>query len=148
VALDKNLSRGVMRMLWRFRHGQDRREADVGALHDLAPVLARLAQKHLCQLSFSAGQALRSIWASKSASVSPACWRSKRIELRLDRSDRDEIAAGAFIDAVEMRAAVEEVLISAFRFQRPIAVMSKNIDISEAAPSQHRGIDHLALAGF
>src|SRR5436309_15996826 len=27
--------------------------------------------------SFNAGQALRSIWASKSASVRPACWRSR-----------------------------------------------------------------------
>ena len=30
--------------------------------------------------------------------------------------------------------------------QRPIAVMSKNIDIRDAAPSHINGVDHLALA--
>ena len=54
--------------------------------------------------------------------------------MRFDRADRDEIAAGTFIDAVEMCAAVEEIL-SRPSTQRPIAVMSKNIDISDAAPS-------------
>src|SRR5690349_24090286 len=43
MALDEHVSRRHVRMLWRFRHGQDRREADVGAFHDLAPVGARFA---------------------------------------------------------------------------------------------------------
>src|SRR5712671_181397 len=34
-------------------------------------------------------------------------------KLRLDRADRDKVAAGAFIDPVEMRAAVEEILLAA-----------------------------------
>src|ERR1700730_1047319 len=49
VAGDENVSGGHVRMLGRFRHGQDRREADVGAFHDLAPFVTRLALEHLCE---------------------------------------------------------------------------------------------------
>ena len=48
--VDEDLARGHVRMLRRFRHGQDRREADVGAFHDRAPFVARLALEHLRQL--------------------------------------------------------------------------------------------------
>ena len=59
----------------------------------------------------------------------------QRVELRFDRADRNEVAAGAFIDAVEMRAAVEEILVAALGPAPASRVMSKNIDISDAAPS-------------
>src|ERR1700682_5282909 len=50
VAGDKNLSRRHVRMVRRFAHGQDRREADVGALHDLAPFVAGLGLEDILQL--------------------------------------------------------------------------------------------------
>jgi hypothetical protein len=71
----------------------------------------------------------------------------QRVKLRLDRADRNEIAASAFIDAVEMRATVEKIPLAAFgpaadcrhveehRHQRGRAV-------------DHRGVHHLALAGL
>ena len=43
MALNENLSRGHVGMIGRFLHGQDRCEADIGALHDLAPVVAGFA---------------------------------------------------------------------------------------------------------
>src|SRR6476660_4326005 len=49
VAADKNLSCRHVRMLGRFAHGQNRREADVGALHDLAPLLAGFGLEHIDQ---------------------------------------------------------------------------------------------------
>ena len=36
----------------------------------------------------------------------------QRVELRFDRADRNEVSTGAFIDAVEMRAAVEKILLA------------------------------------
>src|SRR5216683_229345 len=50
VAADENLSRRHMRMIRRFAHGQDRREADVGALHDLAPFVAGLGLENTFKL--------------------------------------------------------------------------------------------------
>src|ERR1700761_668176 len=46
VAFDKDVSRGHMRVLRRFRHGEDRRKADVGAFHDLGPLGAALALEY------------------------------------------------------------------------------------------------------
>jgi len=39
----------------------------------------------------------------------PRMLAQQRVKLRLDRADRNEVAAGAFINAVEMRATVEEI---------------------------------------
>ena len=131
----------------RFRHGQHRREADVGALHDLAPLVARLALEHLRQLFLQRRPGLAVHLRVEVGVGQAGVLAQQRVELRLDRADRDEVAAGAFIDAVEVRAAVEEVLLAPFgpaadrghveehRHQRCRAVA-------------HRGIDHLALAGF
>src|SRR3546814_17706139 len=46
VALHERAPLHVVRVQRRLREGQDRREADVGALHDLAPLVAGLALEH------------------------------------------------------------------------------------------------------
>src|SRR5437879_12529451 len=50
VAADKNLSCRHVRMFRCFAHGQDRGEADVGALHDLAPLVAGLGLEYILEL--------------------------------------------------------------------------------------------------
>ena len=71
----------------------------------------------------------------------------QRIELWFDRADRNEVGTGAFIDAVEMRAAIQEIAVAPFgpathrrhveehRHQRRRAIA-------------HRGINHLTLPGL
>ena len=147
VALDEDLSRGHVRMLRRFRHGQDRREADVGAFHDLAPVLARLALEHLCQLLLQRRPGLAVHLRVEIGVGEAGVLAQQRVELRLDRADRDEIAAGAFIDAVEMRAAVEEVLVAAFGPAADRGHVEEHRHQRRRAVA-HRGVHHLALAGL
>src|ERR1700733_8358155 len=69
------------------------------------------------------------------------------VKLRFDRPDRNEMAAGALIDAVEMRAAVEEVAPS---LSAPTASGRevKEHRHQRGCTIAHRGVDHLALAGF
>src|ERR1700676_1049626 len=50
VTVDENFSRRHVRVQRGFRHGQDWREADVGAFHDLAPLLAGLGLEDFGQL--------------------------------------------------------------------------------------------------
>src|SRR5256885_1331027 len=69
------------------------------------------------------------------------------VELRLNRTDRNEVAAGAFIDAVEMGAAVEKIAFS------PLGPSARGGHVEEHRHQRccavaHRGIDHLSLAGF
>src|SRR5689334_24748875 len=114
VALDENLACGHVRMLRRFRHGENRREADVGAFHDLAPVRAALALEDPRQFLLQRRPGLAVHLRVEIGIGQPGMLAQESVELRLDRADRDEIAAGAFIDAVEMRAAVQEILVAAF----------------------------------
>lgn len=103
-------------------------------LHDLAPVLARLALEHFGQFSFSNGQALRSICASKSASVRPACWQ-QCVELRA-RSIQSEMKFRRNIHRRRRNARRRrENSGRALRSGGPLRSWPKNIDISEAAPS-------------
>src|SRR6516225_12029785 len=96
-------------MFWRFSHGENRRKADVGALHDLAPFLARLALENLGQrcLQFRPGLAVH--LRVESGIREPGVLAQQSVELRLDRSDQDEIAASALVDPVDMRASIEKI---------------------------------------
>ncbi|OIQ66162.1 hypothetical protein GALL_522720 [mine drainage metagenome] len=97
-----------------FRHGQDRREADVGALHDLAPLVAGPGPEDVGQLLFQ-GRPGRAIHLRVESFVrKTGQLPQQRVELRLDRADRNEFAAGALIDAVEVRSAVEEIALAFF----------------------------------
>src|SRR6266404_5090079 len=99
-------------MAGRFAHGQDWRKAHVGALHDLAPFLARPGLEHVRELLLKLGPRLAihlliEIVARKSGQLP-----QQRVELRFDRADRNEVAARAFVDAVKMCAAVEEIALA------------------------------------
>ena len=70
----------------------------------------------------------------------------QRVELRLDRADRHELAAGAFIDVVEMRAAIEKITLA------PLGPAAHRGHVEEHRHQRgraiaHRGVDHLTLAG-
>ncbi len=67
--LDEGLALDVVRMLGRFGHRQHRREADVGVLHDLAPLVAGLREEHLAQ-------PLLQRWPGRSRSS--RAWRTAR----------------------------------------------------------------------
>src|SRR5262249_8921027 len=91
VTLDENLARRHVRMFRRLRHGEDRREADVGAFHDLAPVRARFALEHLGQLLLQRGPGLAVHLRVEVGVGEISMLAQQRIELRLDRTDRDEV---------------------------------------------------------
>src|SRR5436190_23190241 len=114
VAADENLSRRHVRMLGRFDHGQNRREADVGAFHDLAPLLAGFGLEYLDQFLPERRPCLAIHLRVELGAGKPGMLAQQGIKLRLDRTDRNEVAAGAFKDAVEMRAAVEEIALARF----------------------------------
>src|SRR5664279_3928354 len=107
VAGDKNLARRVMRMIRRLAHGQDRRKADVGTLHDGAPLVARLGLEHVHQFLLERRPCFGVHLLIEAGLRKTGMLPQQRVELRLDRADRNELATRAFIDAVEMRAAVE-----------------------------------------
>ena len=75
--------------------------------------VARLALENFDQRRLQLRPGLAVHLCVESGIREPGMLAQQRVELRLDRSDRDEIAAGAFIDAVEMRAAVKKILITA-----------------------------------
>src|SRR5258708_14930345 len=112
MALDKNVSRRHVRMIRRLFHGQDRREADVGTFHDLAPVVARLGFEDLDQLPLQRWPRLAAQLRIEIALRQPRVLAQQCIKLRLDRADRNEPAAGTFIDAIKMRAAVQKIALA------------------------------------
>ena len=147
VAGDERFARGHVRMLGGFLHGQDRREADVGAFHDLAPFVAALGLEHLDQFFFQRRPGVAIEMRVEAGFRQARALAQQRVELRFDRADRDELAAGAFIDAVKMRAAVEEIGLAL------IGPASRRRHVEEHRHQRrravaHRGVDHLALAGF
>src|SRR5690242_19867089 len=101
-----------MRMLRRLRHGQNRRKADVGAFHDLAPFLSAPGLEDLNQLLLQLWPRLAIQLGIEAVIGQPSMLTQQGIELRFDRSNRNEITAGTFINAVEMRAAVEEITLA------------------------------------
>src|SRR4051812_2779494 len=147
VALDKHLARGHVRMIRRFRHGQDRCEADVGAFHDLAPILARLALEDFRQLFLQRRPCLAVHLRVEIGVGEIGMLAQQRVELRFDRADRNEVAAGAFIDAVEMRAAVEKILVAALG-PAPARAHVEEHRHQRCRAIAHCSVHHLALAGL
>src|SRR6266550_75253 len=99
-------------MVGRYFHGQNRRKAEVGAFHDLAPIVAGLGLEDSRQLLLECGPGLRIHLRIETGVREPRVLAQQRVELRLDRADRNEPAAGALIDAIEMRAAIEEIAVA------------------------------------
>src|SRR6202012_3001431 len=100
---DEYAARGHVRMLRRFTHGQDRREADIGAFHDSAPLLAGLALEDLDQFLAQLWPRLRIHLRVIAGAPQSGMLAQQRVKLRCDGADRDEMAPAACIDAVEMR---------------------------------------------
>src|SRR3954447_18060614 len=101
-------------MMRGLSHGQNRRKADVGAFHDVAPLLARPGFENLEQLLLERGPSLAIHLGIEAVIRQPCKLTQQCIELRLDRANRDEVAAGTFIDTLEMRAAVQEIALATF----------------------------------
>src|ERR1700693_3511088 len=90
VAGDEGLSRRHVRMLGRLLHGQNRRETDVGAFHDLAPLIPRLGLEDVDQSLLERGPRFAihlgvEVGVRKAGQIA-----QQRVELRLDRADRNE----------------------------------------------------------
>src|SRR3546814_2757439 len=80
----------------RFFERQDGREADVGHLHDRAPFVAGLRCEQCGQPILERPPLPRvHLRVEGGVAVEPRLFAQQRIELRLDRSDRDELAVGA-----------------------------------------------------
>src|SRR5438270_517865 len=77
--------------------------------------------------------------------MGPGVLAQQGIKLRLDRTDRNEIAAGAFIDTIEMRAAVEEIALARFGPSARGGHVEEHRHQRRGAVA-HRGIHHLSLA--
>src|ERR1700687_2360404 len=112
VAVNKDLAGRHVRMIGSLAHGQNRREADVAALHDRAPLVAGSGLEDVYQLLFQCGPCLAIHLMIEIGVREARMLMQQRVELRLDRTNRNEFAAGAFVDAVEVRAAVEEIALA------------------------------------
>src|SRR3546814_2698593 len=85
-------------------------------------------------------------WSSDVCS-SDLLFAQQRIELRLDRSDRDELAVGAGVAVVEMGAAVEHVDARCV-LQPPNCLETPGHAGEQRRAVGHRAVDHLTLAGL
>src|SRR5579872_109020 len=147
VAVDEGLSRRHVGMSRGFREGEYRREADIAAFHDAAPFLAGLGLEYvrqfLPQRRPSGALHLGVERLIRQAGELP----KQRVELRFDRSDGNEMATGASIDAVKMRPPIEEI---AFTVLGPAAGRGKieKHRHQRGRAVAHRRIHHLTLAGF
>src|SRR3546814_16575778 len=86
----------------RFFERQDGREADVGHLHDRTPFVAGLRCEQCGQPILERPPLPRvHLRVEGGVAVEPRLFAQQRIELRLERSDRDELAAGAGVAVAE-----------------------------------------------
>src|SRR5476649_1313728 len=90
-------------------HGENRCEADVGAFHDRAPFVARLALEHALEPALELRPRLAIHLRRQRLALQAGLLEQQIVELRLDRADRDELAVLGFVGVVEMRAAVQHV---------------------------------------
>ena len=131
-------------MLWRFQHRQHRREADVAAFHDVAPVVAGLGFEHRGQFLLEArplgGVHLR----AELVGVHAGLFHQFGVELRFDGADADVFVVLGLVGVVEVCAAIEHV--------RAALVLEAVADHGEEHRHQrrravhHRRVDDLALA--
>jgi hypothetical protein len=93
----------------RLEDREHRREADVGAFHERAPLLAGLRAEDLGELRLQCrplgGVHLR----SEGLRIESRLLHEERVELRLDGTDADVFAVGRLVGVVEVRATVEEI---------------------------------------
>ena len=133
-------------MLDRLADAKHRGEADVAALHDSAPLVARLRAEHLRQLRLELRPAVPVLEvALPLGAVEAGLFEQQGVELRLDRADGDVLAVGALVGVVEVGAAVEHVR-AAVVLPHAGAVHADHGRQQERRTVGHRGVDDLALA--
>src|ERR1700722_17006630 len=135
-----------VRMLRGFLHGEHGGEADVGALHDGAPFIARLGAEDVLHPALELRPGLAVHLRRQALALEAGLLEQQGVELRLDRAHRDELAVLCLVGAVEVRAAVQHVGL-AFLFV-PQAGARHAIDAAQQQRRavDHRRVDHLALA--
>src|SRR6266550_1105385 len=104
--IDIGAARLGVRMLRGFLHGEHRGEADVGALHDRAPFVARLAAEDASQPALELRPRLAVHLRRQALALQPGLLEQQLVELRLDRAHRNELAVLGLVGAVEVRPAV------------------------------------------
>src|ERR1700674_4723255 len=90
--LDESSAMLHVRMLGRFFHAEHRREANVAAFHDLAPLVARLRAEQRLQPLLHRRPRLAILLMRQLFALKPRQPEQLRVELRLNRSDRDVLA--------------------------------------------------------
>src|SRR5882757_546751 len=143
--VDIGAARLGVRMLRRLLHGEHGREADVGALHDRAPFIARLGAEDVLHPALELRPRLAVHLSRQALALESGLLQQQRVELRLDRPHRDELAVLGFVGAVEMRAAVQDV---GFAVVVPQTGTRHAVDTAQQQRRaiDHRRVDHLALA--
>ena len=129
-------------------HVEDRRETDVGAVHDGAPLILGLGGDHRGQL-FAEAIPLAAVHLRLEGRVVDArLLQEQGVELRLDRADRDPAAVAALVGVVEVRAAIQQV--RAPTGVRPAAGRLEAVEHrhQRGRAVAHGAVDHLPLAGF
>src|SRR5882672_3241391 len=145
--IDIGAARLGVRMLRGFLHGEHRGEADVGALHDRAPFVARLAAEDASQPALELRPRLAVHLRRQVLALQPGLLEQQLVELRLDRAHRDELAVLGLVGAVEMRAAVQHVGLAVLFVPQAGAGHAVNAAQQQRRAVDHRCVDHLALAG-
>jgi len=107
--LHKALAGHVVRMVRSFRQVEYRRIADIGARHDLVPLVAGLGFDHIGQASPLVGPPFAIVAVHRRSVGQTGFLEQLVMELALDRTDRDELAVRGLVHAVVVGAAVEEV---------------------------------------
>src|SRR5208337_4129121 len=108
--LDESSAMPIVRMARRFIHAEHRRETNVAALHDLAPLVARFAAEQRLQPLLHRGPRLAILLMRQLLALEARQPEQFLVELCLDRSDRDVLAVPGFVNLVIMSARVEDVL--------------------------------------
>ena len=127
-------------MLGGFFQAKDRREADVGAIHDRAPLVTRLGQDQrshpfLQIIPFHRVHLLGEVRIVAKARL----LHQDRIELRLDRTERDVFTIFRFVSVIEVGAAIEQVdpaLVA------PLAIAQEGIGHGR---EDRRAVDHCTI---
>ena len=144
--VDIGAARLGVRMLRGLLHGEHGREADVGALHDRAPFVARLGLEDAVELALELRPRLAVHLRRQALALQAGLLEQQLVELRLDRSERDELAVLGLVGAVEMRAAIEHVGPALVVVPQAGARHAVDAAQQQRRAVDHRGVDHLALA--
>ena len=99
----KDAARGVVRVRRRLGETEDRSEAHVGSLEQGPPLGARPAQEQDAKAFLQRGPCVRVVLRFRVDVGEPQLVEKRRVELRLERADRDIAAVSAKVGVVERR---------------------------------------------